>query len=59
MPFSMCHVDAPCGCPYVPSPHHPRLFVVTTPQDMRFSFQDWPKYKPNMPFGQAPVLEVD
>lgn len=27
--------------------------------DMRFSFEEWPKHKAAMPFGQAPVLEVD
>lgn len=26
--------------------------------DERFSFEDWPKYKPNTPFGQTPVLEI-
>ncbi|KAG5318046.1 GST1 transferase, partial [Pseudoatta argentina] len=28
-------------------------------EDVRFSFDDWPKYKPNMPMGQVPVLEID
>lgn len=27
--------------------------------DLRFSFEDWGKWKAKMPFGQAPVLEVD
>ncbi|XP_011698167.1 PREDICTED: glutathione S-transferase-like [Wasmannia auropunctata] len=28
-------------------------------EDVRLSFDDWPKYKSNMPFGQMPVLEID
>ncbi|GBF98377.1 glutathione S-transferase [Raphidocelis subcapitata] len=28
-------------------------------EDLRFSFEDWSKFKAKMPFGQAPVLEVD
>ncbi|GFS04048.1 glutathione S-transferase [Elysia marginata] len=28
-------------------------------QDVRVQFQDWPPLKPNFPFGQLPVLEVD
>lgn len=27
--------------------------------DDRFDRDDWPKIKPNMPFGQVPVLEID
>ncbi|GFH17413.1 uncharacterized protein HaLaN_14046, partial [Haematococcus lacustris] len=27
--------------------------------DVTFSHEEWPKFKPNMPFGQVPVLEVD
>ena len=27
-------------------------------EDFRFEREDWPKHKPNMPFGQVPVLEV-
>lgn len=26
-------------------------------EDVRFNFEDWPKHKPNMPYGQVPVLE--
>ncbi|KAK7864991.1 hypothetical protein R5R35_004955 [Gryllus longicercus] len=28
-------------------------------EDFRFSQEDWPKFKPNTPFGQTPILEVD
>lgn len=28
-------------------------------EDVRFSFDDWPKYKAGMPMGQVPVLEID
>ncbi|XP_012062869.1 PREDICTED: uncharacterized protein LOC105626167 [Atta cephalotes] len=28
-------------------------------EDMRITFDEWPKYKPNMPMGQVPVLEID
>lgn len=28
-------------------------------EDFRFSFEDWPKIKPDTPFGQAPVLHWD
>ncbi|KYN04890.1 Glutathione S-transferase [Cyphomyrmex costatus] len=28
-------------------------------EDIRISFDDWPKYKPDMPMGQVPVLEID
>ncbi|XP_018356543.1 PREDICTED: glutathione S-transferase-like [Trachymyrmex septentrionalis] len=28
-------------------------------EDVRFTFDDWPKHKPNMPMGQMPVLEID
>ena len=27
-------------------------------EDFRFEREDWPKYKPNAPFGQSPYLEV-
>lgn len=27
-------------------------------EDIRFERDDWPKYKPNAPFGKAPFLEV-
>jgi hypothetical protein len=27
-------------------------------EDFRFEREDWPKHKPNTPFGQSPVLEV-
>nr|CAH7720535.1 unnamed protein product [Callosobruchus chinensis] len=26
-------------------------------EDCRFNHEQWPQYKPNMPFGQVPVLE--
>lgn len=29
-----------------------------TYEDVRFEREDWPKHKPNMPYGQAPVLEI-
>ncbi|KAL6268616.1 hypothetical protein P5V15_001748 [Pogonomyrmex californicus] len=28
-------------------------------EDVRLTFEDWPKYKSNMPMGQVPVLEID
>ncbi|KAH9495857.1 Glutathione S-transferase 3 [Bulinus truncatus] len=28
-------------------------------EDLRFSSEDWPKYKPETPYGQAPALSVD
>ncbi|XP_053980880.1 uncharacterized protein LOC128877527 [Hylaeus volcanicus] len=28
-------------------------------EDHRITFEEWPKYKPNMPMGQVPVLEID
>ncbi|KAL6736883.1 hypothetical protein Aduo_007185 [Ancylostoma duodenale] len=28
-------------------------------EDVRLSFEEWPKHKAEMPFGQMPVLEVD
>ncbi|KAG7213586.1 hypothetical protein KM043_002840 [Ampulex compressa] len=28
-------------------------------EDKRISFEEWPKYKPDMPMGQMPVLEID
>ncbi|XP_059155473.1 S-crystallin SL11-like [Physella acuta] len=28
-------------------------------EDVRFSMEDWPKFKPSTPYGQAPALEVD
>ncbi|XP_043273317.1 uncharacterized protein [Venturia canescens] len=28
-------------------------------EDVRLSFEEWPKQKPNMPMGQVPVLEID
>ncbi|XP_018358304.1 PREDICTED: uncharacterized protein LOC108758047 [Trachymyrmex cornetzi] len=28
-------------------------------EDIRITFDEWPKYKPNMPMGQVPVLEID
>nr|QBM06412.1 glutathione S-transferase sigma2 isoform a [Daphnia magna] len=28
-------------------------------EDFRFEGKDWPAIKPNMPFGQVPVLEID
>uniref|UniRef100_A0A2C9KTV2 Glutathione transferase n=1 Tax=Biomphalaria glabrata TaxID=6526 RepID=A0A2C9KTV2_BIOGL len=28
-------------------------------EDVRFSFEEWPKYKPETPYGQAPALSVD
>ncbi|XP_064616466.1 glutathione S-transferase-like [Liolophura sinensis] len=40
----------------------PRIILSAAGQpfeDIRFSGQEWPKYKPKMPFGQVPVLEVD
>ncbi|KAK6042592.1 glutathione S-transferase protein [Cooperia oncophora] len=27
--------------------------------DVRISHEDWPKHKPDMPFGQVPALDVD
>ncbi|VDP16736.1 unnamed protein product [Heligmosomoides polygyrus] len=37
------------------------LFVVAKQdyEDVRLSFEEWPKHKDEMPFGQMPVLEVD
>ncbi|XP_032666448.1 glutathione S-transferase-like [Odontomachus brunneus] len=28
-------------------------------EDFRFSTEDWPKYKPDMPLGHVPVLEIN
>ena len=28
-------------------------------EDHRFEREDWPKFKPNAPFGQVPFLEVN
>ncbi|KAH9495859.1 Glutathione S-transferase 4 [Bulinus truncatus] len=28
-------------------------------EDIRFNFEEWPKYKPETPYGQAPALSVD
>ncbi|KAI8781110.1 glutathione S-transferase 4 isoform X1 [Biomphalaria glabrata] len=28
-------------------------------EDVRFSFEEWPKFKPETPYGQAPALSVD
>ncbi|KAH0950896.1 hypothetical protein HN011_000336 [Eciton burchellii] len=28
-------------------------------EDIRINMEDWPKYKPNMPMGQMPILEID
>ncbi|XP_013071554.2 glutathione S-transferase 4-like isoform X2 [Biomphalaria glabrata] len=28
-------------------------------EDVRFPFEDWPKFKPETPYGQAPALSVD
>ncbi|XP_014472025.1 PREDICTED: uncharacterized protein LOC106743046 [Dinoponera quadriceps] len=28
-------------------------------EDFRFESEDWPKYKPDMPMGHVPVLEID
>ncbi|CAH1246681.1 HPGDS [Branchiostoma lanceolatum] len=28
-------------------------------EDIRIEYEQWPEYKPKMPMGQAPVLEVD
>ncbi|VDM67933.1 unnamed protein product, partial [Strongylus vulgaris] len=28
-------------------------------EDVRYSFDEWPEHKSEMPFGQLPVLEVD
>ncbi|KAK6767370.1 hypothetical protein RB195_026570 [Necator americanus] len=28
-------------------------------EDVRYSFEEWPKHKDEMPFGKMPVLEVD
>ncbi|GFH17410.1 uncharacterized protein HaLaN_14043, partial [Haematococcus lacustris] len=28
-------------------------------EDVTFGWDEWPKLKPSMPFGQVPVLEVD
>ncbi|KAK6008963.1 glutathione S-transferase protein [Ostertagia ostertagi] len=38
-----------------------QLFVVAGKEfeDVRIAFEDWPKLKAEMPFGQMPVLEVD
>ncbi len=27
-------------------------------EDVRIERQDWPSYKPHMPFGQVPILEI-
>ena len=27
-------------------------------EDVRFEREDWPKFKPDAPFGQAPYLEI-
>lgn len=34
-------------------------FAGTDYEDMRFTFEEWPKHKGQMPFGQAPAIEVD
>ncbi|VDO85500.1 unnamed protein product [Heligmosomoides polygyrus] len=38
-----------------------QLFVIAGKEyeDVRLTFEEWPKYKPEMPFGQVPVLEID
>jgi len=28
-------------------------------EDVRFQKEDWPKYKPDAPYGQCPYIEID